>query len=45
MIHELLHIIGLCPDSFGHLDLIDIYVGCQDVFFRPLIVITNYLKK
>ena len=22
--HEVLHIIGLCPDSFAHMDLLDI---------------------
>ncbi len=22
--HEILHIIGLCPDSFAHMDLLDI---------------------
>lgn len=25
--HELLHIIGLCPDSFAHLDLLDFLVA------------------
>lgn len=25
--HEVLHIIGICPDNVSHLDLIDIAVG------------------
>ena len=25
--HEVLHIIGLCPDSFAHIDLLDILVA------------------
>jgi hypothetical protein len=25
--HEVLHIIGLCPDSFAHFDLIDLIVA------------------
>ena len=25
--HEVLHIIGLCPDSFAHIDLIDVIVA------------------
>lgn len=25
--HELLHVIGLCPDSFAHIDLLDIIVA------------------
>lgn len=45
MIHDLLHIIGLCPDSFGHPDLIDIYLASQDVLIKPLINITNYFKR
>lgn len=26
MIESLMHIIGICPDSFAHVDLIDIFV-------------------
>lgn len=25
--HKLLHVIGLCPDSFAHIDLLDIIVA------------------
>ena len=25
--HEILHVIGLCPDNFMHIDLIDIIVA------------------
>lgn len=28
--HEVLHIIGLCPDSFGHLTLIDIFINIYE---------------
>jgi hypothetical protein len=24
--HELLHIIGICPDSLAHIDLLDIFI-------------------
>lgn len=27
MIHEILHIIGMCGDSFSHIDLIDIILS------------------
>ncbi len=39
--HELLHIIGLCPDSIGHLDLIDLavanYQNIQDIKIKTII--------
>jgi len=25
--HEILHIIGLCPDSFTHPDLLDVFIA------------------
>ncbi len=35
--HELLHLIGLCPDSFGHLDLIDLLKYTVDPGIRHMI--------
>jgi hypothetical protein len=30
--HEFIHFIGICPDSLGHLDLLDIFISnYQDV--------------
>ena len=28
--HEILHVIGLCPDNFMHIDLIDIFIANYD---------------
>ena len=35
--HEILHIIGLCPDSFMHIDLIDIFVASYEnlIYIKP----------
>lgn len=30
--HEILHIIGLCPDSFAHTDLLDIIAANYQSF-------------
>ncbi len=38
--HELYHIIGICPDSIGHLDLVDILVANYTGFVELL----KYLK-
>jgi hypothetical protein len=39
--HELMHIIGICPDSISHLDLIDLAVGnyqnIQDIKIKTII--------
>ena len=36
--HEVLHIIGLCPDSFAHIDLIDIIVAYYEniTYINPI---------
>jgi len=31
MIMELLHFIGICPDSLGHLDLLEIIVNMYNI--------------
>jgi len=38
--HEVLHIIGLCPDSFAHIDLIDIIVANYEnlVYVKPKLI-------
>ena len=35
--HEILHIIGLCPDNFMHIDLIDIFIANYEnlIHIRP----------
>lgn len=44
--HELFHIIGLCPDSFAHIDLLDFFVAnynnILDINFNQ---IKNYVTK
>jgi len=40
--HEILHLIGLCPDSLTHLDLTDILQYFADPGIRTAIL--NYLK-
>lgn len=36
----ILHILGICPDSFGHVDLLDI-VAC---YYGELVNIINIIK-
>ncbi len=49
--HEALHIIGICPDSIGHLDLIDLVVITGDLISKDLIwffknpILSLYHKK
>ena len=37
--HELYHIVGICPDSFGHLDLMDLVIAnyCNFIDFLKYI--------
>lgn len=30
--HEMLHIIGLCPDSLSHFNLLNLIVGNEQIF-------------
>ena len=41
--HEILHIIGLCPDNFMHIDLIDIFIANYEtiIHIKP----KQFLKK
>lgn len=34
--HEILHLIGLCPDSFAHLDLLDIIVPNYETIVQTI---------
>lgn len=44
--HEVLHLIGLCPDSMTHLDLSDILVvGMQEFPYINLNTIKYYVTK
>ena len=44
--HEVLHTIGLCPDSFAHFDLIDLIVANYEnlTYIKPK-SIKNYVIK
>lgn len=44
--HEILHIIGLCPDSFSHMDLIDVFIANYEnlTYIKPKEIIKNILK-
>lgn len=46
MIHELQHILGLCHDSYLHLDILDIFtnIPIHDVFELVKIVSRQKLK-
>jgi hypothetical protein len=44
--HEFLHIIGLCPDNFTHLDLTDlIVVNYQNLSYININTIKYYVTK
>jgi intergrase/recombinase len=46
MIHELTHIIGLCPDTLAHIDLIDFAVANYQTFADIKIkTIKNYVAE
>ena len=43
--HELIHIIGICPDNISHLDLIDLAVGnYQYIADIKIKTIKSYVK-
>ena len=41
--HEVLHLIGLCPDSFAHIDLIDVFVANYEniTYINPIQILKN----
>ena len=44
--HELLHIVGLCPDSFTHFDLSDLVVAnYQNLSYININTIKYYVTK
>lgn len=44
--HEVLHVIGLCPDSFAHFDLLDLLVANFESFpYIKLKSIKSYVIK
>lgn len=44
--HEILHIIGICPDSMSHLDLIDFTVAnYQNITDIKIKTIIQYVTK
>jgi hypothetical protein len=44
--HEILHIIGLCPDSFAHFDLSDlILANYQNIPYINLNTIKQYVTE
>jgi len=40
---ELLHMIGLCPDSFSHIDLIDVMINLQTTGYHSSKIISGGL--
>ena len=41
--HEILHIIGLCPDSFTHIDLIDIFIAnYENLIYKNINIANKY---
>jgi hypothetical protein len=34
--HEILHLIGLCPDSFAHYDLLDIVIPNYETIIQTI---------
>ena len=45
--HEILHVIGLCPDSFAHFDLMDVLVANYEnlTYIKPKQIIKQYVTK
>jgi hypothetical protein len=44
--HEILHFIGLCPDSFAHFDLLDLFVAnYPNLSYIDLNTIKYYVTK
>jgi hypothetical protein len=44
--HELLHVIGFCPDSFAHIDLSDlIFANYQSIPYININTIKYYATK
>jgi hypothetical protein len=41
--HEILHVIGLCPDSLSHLDLIDLFINQYVEIINLLINCKSYV--
>lgn len=42
--HEILHFIGLCPDSLSHIDLIDIFICHHNQFINIVNTILKWVK-
>lgn len=47
MIHEILHFIGICPDHFAHINLIDVIIANYESLqhFKPGLIIKKYVRK
>ena len=45
--HEVLHVIGLCPDHFAHINLIDIFIANYEslIHFKPKLIKRLWQKK
>jgi len=45
--HEVLHVIGLCPDHFAHINLIDVIVANHEslIHFKPKLIIKRLCQK
>lgn len=46
MIETLLHIIGICPDSFSHIDILDLVSRLGPSFLSSVFnVVTAFIKR
>ena len=45
--HEVLHVIGLCPDHFAHINLIDVIVANYEslTYLNPKLIIKRLCQK
>ena len=43
--HEVLHLIGICPDAATHPDLLDFFLLQKEDFVNQLILVRNELRR
>ena len=44
IMHEILHIIGICPDSISHLDILDVLMSNYHEFINSIKIFRNGSK-
>ena len=43
--HEILHLIGLCPDNMTHPDLLDFFLAQKEEFIRLFSTLLTYVRR